>query len=1141
MKCARQRAGAQRSASPTPAGACRPDLPPRRRRACLCFLVPVLALLLCGLHLIAAAPVSAQATTWWSATLTVGDLGDEDVGCDSLSGGSTVSCNTLLTNSSFTVGGTTHTFTRVWDVRDSQQSLNSLEIRLQPALASPPQDLKFCVGTTAYALPDTSFHETFWSVDAGWSVGDTVQLSIGTSCSQTLQSSNADLSGLTAGGSDSASGTFTPFTLSPAFDKATTSYTATVANSITHVKLTPTVDDTGKATVQVGLRGTTLAAVTDGTASGAVALAVGSGNVFTVRVTAEDGTTKDYTVTVTRQAQDTPTQDTPTVRLRVRPNPVAEGESVAVRAHVSTRTVGGVKIPVIVRNGTSETSDWGERDDPLPPADGTRRYVINVAADIQNVSSGLVNIPTHRDSDTDDETFTVALDTARLPAGYAAGTPSSVEVRITDLDEPHVETVRLEVSRRVPEGSDVAVNAMLSSGLAADVTIPLTVRAITSEAGDHGTLASITIPAGRCCRTGFISTTADDDGDDERFTVALGTPLPAGLVAGSPASVEVTIYEGDTPPTADTPATEGSPPTGDTPPTGGTSPGGGGGGVAPVLAPSFGDATVADQVWTPGAAVALVLPRATGGDGTLRYRLTPAPPAGLTLDAAVRLVAGTPSRARDATEYTWTATDADGDTATLAFSIEVADPRRAWVKEAVRRALAAAARRAMSSALENIGARFGDVGASGLTLAGQAVTLDAGTAPAADFAAAQELRPCAAERFGAGCAAVAAGREIGAEELLRASAFSLLLGAAEGPLWSVWGRGDWGSFAGRGEPGLRYDGKLRTGWLGLDARAGPWVAGLAVSHGEGEADYGLSGGRGRLETTLTAAYPYGRWTLANGLELRAVVGAGWGEARHEPEGEEAETGDLTMRMASVGVRRALPDLAGMALAVRADASVTRLETDAGPDAIHALSAEGWRLRAGIEARRRFALAGGWSVEPFLEAAVRRDGGDGLEGSGFELAGGVRYAATGVAVEMRGRWLAAHSEDGAEEKGVSLTARVGPGAGDGRGLWFALAPRWGAATGGADALWAEEMPTPSAAGQEALDARVGYGFWLPEAGGVLTPFAEADLAGGESRRLRLGTRFEVPGGDLRVELAGERRESAAAETGYELGLDLRLRF
>ena len=144
------------------------------------------------------------------------------------------------------------------------------------------------------------------------------------------------------------------------------------------------------------------------------------------------------------------------------------------------------------------------------------------------------------------------------------------------------------------------------------------------------------------------------------------------------------------------------------------------------------------------------------------------------------------------------------------------------------------------------------------------------------------------------------------------------------------------------------------------------------------------------------------------------------------------------------------------------------------------------------------------------------------------------------LEARGRWLAAHSEEGAEELGVSVTARMGPGA-HGRGPSLMLNPRIGAGTGGADALWGAELPTaPAVSGRTAaaVDARIGYGVGLTPHG-LLTPFAETGLAGDDGRRLRLGTRFKASHVDLDIELAGEHRESGAAEPEQTISLDLTL--
>ncbi|MDE2655114.1 MAG: hypothetical protein OXI71_15020, partial [Gemmatimonadota bacterium] len=62
------------------------------------------------------------------------------------------------------------------------------------------------------------------------------------------------------------------------------------------------------------------------------------------------------------------------------------------------------------------------------------------------------------------------------------------------------------------------------------------------------------ITAGSTSATGRITTTDDEDTDDETFTVALGSTLPSQVTAGSPNSVTVTITDGDdTPPPASPP------------------------------------------------------------------------------------------------------------------------------------------------------------------------------------------------------------------------------------------------------------------------------------------------------------------------------------------------------------------------------------------------------------------------------------------------------------------------------------------------------------------------------------------------------------------------------------------------------------
>ena len=100
-----------------------------------------------------------------------------------------------------------------------------------------------------------------------------------------LASTNANLAGLAL---DSGA-------LSPAFSSGTTSYTSGVPNTTNSLIVTATVAD---ITATVAVNGIP---VTSGNPSGALGLAVGS-NLIAVTVTAQDGTTKTYTITVTRAA-----------------------------------------------------------------------------------------------------------------------------------------------------------------------------------------------------------------------------------------------------------------------------------------------------------------------------------------------------------------------------------------------------------------------------------------------------------------------------------------------------------------------------------------------------------------------------------------------------------------------------------------------------------------------------------------------------------------------------------------------------------------------------------------------------------------------------------------------------------------------
>ena len=97
--------------------------------------------------------------------------------------------------------------------------------------------------------------------------------------------------------------------------------------------------------------------------------------------------------------------------------------------------------------------------------------------------------------------------------------------------------------------------------------------------------------------------------------------------------------------------------------------------AAPNRTLTFGSAVVENMTFTVGQHVETSpLPSARGGDGALRYSLSPVLPSGLRFDASSRAITGIPTKALERTLFTYTATDSNGDGASLRFNIAVAEP-----------------------------------------------------------------------------------------------------------------------------------------------------------------------------------------------------------------------------------------------------------------------------------------------------------------------------------------------------------------------------------------------------------------------------------------------------------------------------------
>lgn len=457
-------------------------------------------------------------------------------------------------------------------------------------------------------------------------------------------------------------------------------------------------------------------------------------------------------------------------------------------------------------------------------------------------------------------------------------------------------------------------------------------------------------------------------------------------------------------------------------------------------------------------------------------------------------------------------------TAEATFSVEVATD--ALETSVLNEALAAIGRGMLSGTGSVIASRF-DLASPAVAIGGQPMTpVATSTAPARRWGRQSPLDP----NDMLSARGARDDSRLDPVRLLTGSGFSMPLGVAGQASFGAWGAGDLRRFEGEPDSGT-YDGHARAAYLGVDARGDKWLAGVSVSRTAADADYAFSGevqGRGTLEMTLTGVHPYMRLQVGGATELWVIGGMGSGDADLErAHVDGADVGELSMAMAIGGLKRALAlDWAGASFALRGDAGFLTLETEGGAGALVGLSANVSRLRVALEAA--------WETDdmtPFAEVAGRFDGGDGLTGTGLELAGGVRLArsASGFGLEARGRLLALHTGEGYRETGVSVTASYEPH-GNGRGVSLRLSPRWGGVADATDLFWSEAGGSGPAFGTRhhgpgqhrgwGVGAVLGYGLHFEALPGLVTPFGEVDAAGDHGRRVRFGVRFsEVRAGRL----------------------------
>ena len=709
---------------------------------------------------------------------------------------------------------------------------------------------------------------------------------------------------------------------------------------------------------------------------------------------------------------------------------------------------------------------------------------VNVVFTPQQTSATVTVMAVDDDVDDDDESVELSISTV-LPPNVTAVEPLTAVVEIVDNDYPEVDVLFDEASYSAVEGESVEVTVEISADPERTVVVPLTMTEGGGvSASDYSEVpADLTFMAGAALDQTFTVSMVDDEIDDDGEYIELGFgTLPMRMTAVDPLKTVVSIIDDD-------------------------------------------DRGV--TVWP----TELEVREGESEDYTIVLESEPTGlvTVSMSLDSLLDVRVSPPS-------LTFSATNWDSEqivTVTAVDDEDVENDEMVTVMHAVSGA---------------------DYGPNGVMAESVMVTVPTGYEEQAEeawlsrfgSAIAPQVAEAVSKRLEMNLTDEAQwklGRLASGDtqEIFSGSSFMLPL-SEEGARqrWTMWGRGSYTSFDGE-EKGLRMDGEVLTGTVGLDYEYGQWLAGLAISHSEGDGDANTVGvantvdvDYGEMEINLTGVHPYLMMQVDENLSLWGMLGYGQGDLERERGGERVDVG-LEMRMGAAGLRGQLGAWQGVHLAVKSEVMAVRLETDSGKN-YPEVRADASRMRLLLEGSGRHKLMGGVLV-PSAEIGARYDEGDAEEGMGAEVGMGVSYAGGRLLAQGSARGLLAHEESDYDEWGMSgalefLSGRMG------RGMSLRLDSSYGATASGTGELWSRRDMNGVADEQAAygmrFEAELGYGLNAVYGRGVLTPYAGYRRQG-EEIAWRLGSRL-VAGESLHLDFEGSlhRRENTVDEP------DLRLR-
>lgn len=462
-------------------------------------------------------------------------------------------------------------------------------------------------------------------------------------------------------------------TLAPTFSSGTTSYTASVANGVSSVTVTPTVNQ-ANATVKVN--GTS---VTSGSPSSSISLSVGANTITTV-VTAQDGSTKTYTVVITRA---------PVVHWAITATTLVSGFSL-VKDAIFTPFA-----PVTAVGGT------GTLHYSVLPSLPTGLLYSTTTGIMSGTATSTSSLTTYNVTVNDDgiDTTSSSFSMRVLEFGLVAVVNNPYNVFIQNASftpftpvsgTGGVGTYTYVINPALPQGLSLTTATGLISGTPVEVT-PLV--SYTINVNDEGQATSPGIFKMAIAEPLATNLAIPVKSIPTNFTVAAFAPVTAtggfstltytispALSAGISLNSSTGYISGT--PTASRNATSYTVTVTDSKPTPQTS--------SKTFQLTVSRSTIStilaipSKVMTVGVTTSSFAPvTAIGGEGTLFYSISPALPTGLSFSTSTGIISGVPTVGIEQATFTVTVSDVFSQSSSKSFLLDINDPLGLVVRVAV--------------------------------------------------------------------------------------------------------------------------------------------------------------------------------------------------------------------------------------------------------------------------------------------------------------------------------------------------------------------------------------------------------------------------------------------------------------------------